>query len=112
MAAIIGFGEFSIVVVGLTVVILGGGIDLSVGSIFALATFAAVGSFLILGWPVWAALAAAIATGLVFGSINGLLIGYFDEDYDLGGQVEGRDETLWYDNLFVRSPFSWDMTQP
>jgi ribose transport system permease protein len=69
-------GEFSIVVTGLTIVMLGGGIDLSVGSIFALSTFAAVGSFLILGWPVWAALAAAILTGLAFGSVNGLLIGY------------------------------------
>jgi ribose transport system permease protein len=69
-------GEFSIVVVGLTVVILGGGIDLSVGSIFALATFGAVGSFLILGWPVWAALGVALAIGLVFGGVNGLLVGY------------------------------------
>ncbi len=69
-------GEFSIVVVGLTVVVLGGGIDLSVGSIFALATFAAVGSFFILGWPIWAALAAAMLAGFVFGSINGFLIGY------------------------------------
>ncbi len=43
---------------------------------------------------------------------DGLAIGYFQTDYDLGGQVEGRDETLWYDNLFVRSPFSWDMNQP
>ena len=47
-----------------------------VGSIFALSTFSAVGSFLILGWPVWAALSAAILTGLVFGSLNGLLVGY------------------------------------
>jgi len=69
-------GEFSIVVTGLTIVMLGGGIDLSVGSIFALSTFAAVGSFLILGWPIWAALAAAILTGLAFGSLNGFLIGY------------------------------------
>ncbi|HEX3066643.1 MAG TPA: SMP-30/gluconolactonase/LRE family protein, partial [Dongiaceae bacterium] len=69
-------GEFSIVVVGLTVVILGGGIDLSVGSIFALSTFGAVGSFLILGWPVWAALGVALAIGLVFGGVNGLLVGY------------------------------------
>ena len=37
-------GEFSIVVTGLTIVMLAGGIDLSVGSIFALATFAAVSS--------------------------------------------------------------------
>src|SRR6187431_1073505 len=35
-------GEFSIVVTGLTIVMLGGGIDLSVGSIFALSMFAAV----------------------------------------------------------------------
>ena len=45
-------------------------------------------------------------------SANGLIVGYFTEDYDLGGQVEGRDETLWYDNLFLRSPFSWDMSAP
>jgi ribose transport system permease protein len=69
-------GEFSIVVTGLTVVLLGGGIDLSVGSIFALATFAAVGTFFIFEAPVWIALAAAIATGLVCGAINGYLIGF------------------------------------
>ncbi len=69
-------GEFSIVVTGLTIVMLGGGIDLSVGSIFALATFAAVSSFFILGLPVWVALLATLATGLVFGALNGFLIGY------------------------------------
>jgi ribose transport system permease protein len=69
-------GEFSIVVTGLTIVMLGGGIDLSVGSIFALSTFAAVSAFFIFAWPVWAALAAAIVTGVVFGSLNGFLIGY------------------------------------
>jgi ribose transport system permease protein len=69
-------GEFSIVVTGLTVVMLGGGIDLSVGSIFALANFAAVGSFFILEQPVWVAFAAAMLTGLVFGCINGYLVGY------------------------------------
>src|ERR1044072_8968851 len=45
-------GEFSIVVTGLTVVMLGGGIDLSVGSIFALACFSAVGGFFILAQPI------------------------------------------------------------
>jgi ribose transport system permease protein len=69
-------GEFSIVVTGLTIVMLGGGIDLSVGSIYALSTFAAVSSFFIFGWPVWAALAAAVLTGIVWGSLNGVLIGY------------------------------------
>ncbi|HKF64221.1 MAG TPA: SMP-30/gluconolactonase/LRE family protein [Dongiaceae bacterium] len=69
-------GEFSIVVTGLTIVMLGGGIDLSVGSIYALSTFAAVSAFFIFGWPVWAALLVAIATGIVWGSLNGVLIGY------------------------------------
>ncbi|HVJ43350.1 MAG TPA: SMP-30/gluconolactonase/LRE family protein [Dongiaceae bacterium] len=69
-------GEFSIVVTGMTIVMLGGGIDLSVGSIFALATFAAVSTFFIFGLPVWVALLAALATGMVFGSLNGFLVGY------------------------------------
>jgi ribose transport system permease protein len=69
-------GEFAIVVTGMTVVMLGGGIDLSVGSVFALATFAAVSAFFIFDWPVWAALAAALATGGLYGAINGYLVGY------------------------------------
>src|SRR5690242_12809939 len=69
-------GEFSIVVTGLTIVILGGGIDLSVGSIFALANFAAVGAFFVWNQPVWVAFAASMATGFVFGCLNGYLIGY------------------------------------
>jgi ribose transport system permease protein len=69
-------GEFSIVVTGLTVVMLAGGIDLSVSSIFALATFASVASLFIFGFPVWAALLAAIAVGMAFGAVNGYLIGY------------------------------------
>ncbi|WP_119273880.1 ABC transporter permease [Taklimakanibacter deserti] len=69
-------GEFSIVVTGLTVVMLAGGIDLSVSSIFALAAFASVSSLFILGLPVWVALLAAVLTGMAFGAINGYLIGY------------------------------------
>jgi ribose transport system permease protein len=69
-------GEFSIVVTGLTIVMLGGGIDLSVGSIFALSCFSAVGAFFILEQPVWVCFAAALATGLVLGAINGYLVGY------------------------------------
>ena len=69
-------GEFSLVVIGLTVVMLGGGIDLAVGSIFALSAFAAVSTFFIFEQPVWMALAASLATGLAFGAINGYLIGF------------------------------------
>ncbi|GAA5544403.1 MULTISPECIES: SMP-30/gluconolactonase/LRE family protein [Brucella] len=68
-------GEFSLVVTGLTVVMLGGGIDLSVGSIFALSAFSAVTVFFIFEQPVWLALLASIATGVVYGALNGYLVG-------------------------------------
>ena len=44
-------GEFIIVVIGLTVVMLAGGIDLAVSSIFALGAFAAVSVFFIFELP-------------------------------------------------------------
>jgi ribose transport system permease protein len=69
-------GEFSIVVTGLTVVMLGGGIDLSVGSIFALCTLASVSVIYLAAMPVWVALLAAVAAGAALGSINGFLVGY------------------------------------
>jgi ribose transport system permease protein len=69
-------GEFSIVVTGLTIVILGGGIDLSVGSNYAMSAFAAVITFFVWEQPLWVAFLAALAVGLTFGCINGYLIGY------------------------------------
>jgi ribose transport system permease protein len=69
-------GEFVIVVIGLTVVMLGGGIDLAVGSIFALSAFAAVATFFIFELPTWMAFLAAMATGGLFGALNGYLIGF------------------------------------
>lgn len=69
-------GEFAIVVTGLTIVMLGGGIDLSLGANFALSAFAAVSVIYLGGAPVWVALVAALATGALIGAINGLLIGY------------------------------------
>ena len=69
-------GEFSIVVTGLTIVILGGGIDLSVGSNYAMSAFAAVITFFVWEQPLWVAFIAALAVGLIFGCVNGYLIGY------------------------------------
>jgi len=69
-------GEFSIIVTGLTIVILGGGIDLSVGSNYAMSAFAAVLTFFVWEQPLWVAFIAALAVGLTFGCINGYLIGY------------------------------------
>ena len=65
----------AIVALGELFVILHGGIDLSVGSIMALAGMAA-GYLMKLGVPPAAAAALGIAAGLVMGAINGALIAY------------------------------------
>ena len=69
-------GELMLVVLGMTIVMLAGGIDLSVGAIFAVATFCSLGMFNALGWPVAAVTLGALAIGAVIGAVNGLLIGY------------------------------------
>lgn len=58
---------------GMTLIIISGGIDLSVGSVIALTSV--VGALLIqLGWPVWAVVAAVVAAGGVIGLLNGTAI--------------------------------------
>src|SRR6185369_390610 len=46
-------GEFALVVLAMMIVMLAGGIDLSVGSNFALANIAALVLFNLLEWPLW-----------------------------------------------------------
>jgi ribose/xylose/arabinose/galactoside ABC-type transport system permease subunit len=58
---------------GMTMVIVGGGIDLSVGSVIALATVVTAQLLRDGAWPVWAA-AGAVAAGGVCGLMNGVLI--------------------------------------
>ena len=62
-----------VVAVGMTFVILTGGIDLSVGSVVALSTMIAAKT-LQLGWPPYLSMAAVLATGTVLGLLMGLLI--------------------------------------
>ena len=54
-------GEFGLIVIGMTIVMLAGGIDLSVGSTFALANFTALVLINVAKWPVEVAIVAAIA---------------------------------------------------
>jgi ribose transport system permease protein len=58
---------------GMTFVLLVAGIDLSVGSIMFLATIVA-GKLVLAGAPVPVAFVAVLATGLVFGAVNALVI--------------------------------------
>lgn len=61
-----------IVAIGMLMVILTGGIDLSVGSIVALAAVLSVG--LTQGAPAWVTLVTAVAVGAVVGLVNGSVI--------------------------------------
>jgi ribose transport system permease protein len=65
----------AIVAVGMTFVIVSGGIDLSVGSLVALAGVV-LGLALKAGQPLGAALAAALAVGLASGFANGALVSW------------------------------------
>jgi ribose transport system permease protein len=64
-----------LVVLALLVVVAVGGIDLSVGSNFAMSAFTALYAFHILGLPVWAVLGLALACGGLVGVANGVLAG-------------------------------------
>jgi ribose transport system permease protein len=65
----------AIIATGMTIVIITGGIDLSVGSVMTLSMTAAAGAMLS-GVPVPVSVGLGLATGMVFGAINGLLIAY------------------------------------
>jgi rhamnose transport system permease protein len=60
---------------GMTLIIVTGEIDISVGSIFAICGVAA-GILAKSGWPVWLAGAAACVAGAGLGSLNGALVSY------------------------------------
>ncbi len=63
-------------VLGLLIVVAVGGIDLSVGSNFAMSAFTALYGFHILGLPVYAVFALAVANGVLVGAVNGALAGW------------------------------------
>ncbi|WP_378941669.1 ABC transporter permease [Mesorhizobium sp. ANAO-SY3R2] len=69
-------GELTFVVLGMTLVILAGGIDLSVGAVFALANFASLYLLNYLGMSVYAAVPLVLLVGAVCGLVNGILVGY------------------------------------
>jgi ribose/xylose/arabinose/galactoside ABC-type transport system permease subunit len=62
-----------IVAVGTTFVLISGGLDLSVGSIYGLGGIVC-GLAIAAGWPVPLAIVVALASGLAIGIVNGLLV--------------------------------------
>ena len=68
--------EMGLIALAMTVVILSGGIDLSVGSMFALCVLTALTCMNVLGLPVGVSLSATLVVGFLCGLLNGVLIGY------------------------------------
>ena len=69
------FAFVGIVAIGMTAVIITAGIDLSVGSVVVLAGMVA-GMTMNAGWSIWIGATLAIATALLVGFVNGVLIAY------------------------------------
>ncbi len=70
------FAEFGFVALGMAFTLISGGIDLSVGAIFAVCNFTALFCLFVLGFPAWLVVVATLLTGAVIGAGNGFLIGY------------------------------------
>ncbi len=63
----------SVAAIGMTVVLLTGGVDLSVGSVMFLVV-AVSGKSIVDGQPLWMAFASGVAVGLLCGAINAILV--------------------------------------
>lgn len=72
-AMAVGMVPVAVIVVGMTVLLVSGAFDLSVGSTLALGS-TVVAEALLSGWPVALAIAAALAVGLAVGLANGLAV--------------------------------------
>jgi ribose transport system permease protein len=69
------FAFVAIIAIGMTAVIITGGIDLSVGAVLALSGMV-IGMTMNSGTSIWVAVPLALGTSLLVGAINGVLIAY------------------------------------
>jgi ribose transport system permease protein len=71
-----GFADHGFVTMAMAVTLLSGGIDLSVGSIFALACFFSIYLHFVVGLPFVVVVIATLLVGAFIGTMNGSLIAY------------------------------------
>ena len=67
-----------IMAIGMTMVIVSGGIDLSVGSVAAVSAMVTARQMTYAGWSPWLAFFTGIVVGLMCGAVNGLVITRFE----------------------------------
>ena len=68
--------EFGLLALGMSIVVIGGGIDLSIGSLFALTVLACLLQMNVMGWSMWISIPGTLLVGALCGAINGYLVGY------------------------------------
>jgi ribose transport system permease protein len=68
--------EFGLIVLGLAIVMLSGGIDLSVASIFTLSVLISLVGTNVEAWPTPLVILVTLALGAACGAVNGYLVGY------------------------------------
>jgi ribose transport system permease protein len=68
--------EFGLIVLGLSIVMLSGGIDLSVASIFTLSVLISLIGTNVEAWPTPLVIVVTLALGAACGAVNGYLVGY------------------------------------
>ena len=68
---------YGILACGMTVVILSGGIDLSVGSVMGLVAVSFSLMSINWGWPAWISILACLGLGIICGALSGLLTACF-----------------------------------
>jgi ribose transport system permease protein len=74
IALLVGLSFDMIVAVGMTILMVSGGFDMSVGSVLALAGAVAGYSITKFGAPVWLGILLGLLTGVLIGLVNGLLV--------------------------------------
>lgn len=72
----LSFAEQGMVAVAMAVTVLSGGMDLSVGSVFAMSNFLTLYGFMVLDAPLGLVIFGVIAFGAAMGAVNGALIAY------------------------------------
>ncbi|MBI5602403.1 MAG: SMP-30/gluconolactonase/LRE family protein [Deltaproteobacteria bacterium] len=70
------FADLGLVTIAMAVTIMSGGIDLSVGAVFALGCFLAIYLHLVLGLPLLVVFISELVLGALLGMVNGGLIAY------------------------------------
>jgi ribose transport system permease protein len=72
----LNFAEQGLVAIAMAFAVLSGGIDLAVGSVFAMSNFLALYFFQILNWPLPVMIVMVLAFGALMGAVNGGMIAY------------------------------------